>query len=105
MTEAQSNAKSKSHPADIRRSLSKSAAKRGAAQARSITNVHWSPVLEETEDDVLNELGELEEDEVQPNDDPLYEDSDDSDHHGNWPAFEGNIGDYWGESSDEEDFA
>ena len=105
MTEAQSNAKSKSHPADIRRSLSKSAAKKGAAQARSITNVHWSPVLEETEDDVLNELGELEEDEIQPNDDPLYEDSDDSDHHGNWPAFEGDIGDYWGESSDEEDFA
>ena len=104
MTEAQSNAKSKSHPADIRRSLSKSAAKKGTAQARNIANVQWAPILEETDDDVLNELGDLENDEIQPNDDPLYDDSDDSNHYGNWPAFNGDIGDYWGDSSDEEDF-
>ena len=59
--------------------------------------------MEETDKDVLQELGELEDDDIPPNDDPFDEYDSDS-QRGNWPAFEGGIGDYWNDSSSEEDF-
>ena len=102
-TETRSSAKSKSHPADIRRSMSKSASKKSGTQSRTISNVGWS-ISEETEDDILQELGELEDDEIPPNDDS-FDDSDDSSRDEGWPAFEGSVGDYWDDSSDDEDFA
>ena len=103
MTEAQSSTKSKAHPADIRRSLSKSASRKEGTQSRTITNVTWSSILEETDRDVLRELGGLEDNDIPPNDDPS--DGCDSDsQQGNWPSFEGGIGDYCDDSSSEEDF-
>ena len=103
VTETQSSTKSRAHPVDIRRSLSKAASKKEGTQSRTVTNVTWSSVLEETDRDVLQELGELEDDDIPPNDDPFDEDDSDS-QQGNWPAFEGGIGDYWNDSSSEEDF-
>ena len=97
----QADTKSKAHPADVRRSLSKSAARN---PSRAVSNVEWGSILEETDEDVLQELGELEDNDIPPNDDPLDSDDDDSSQNGNWPAFQGDIGDYWDDSSNDGDF-
>ena len=104
MTEARSKGKSNSHPADIRRSLSKSAAKPQGKSQRSANNVEWASVLDKDDVDALNGLGDLEDDDIPPNDDPFMDDSDDDSNDPNWPAYEGDIGDYWDDSSGGGDF-
>ena len=92
-TETRSSAKSKAHPADIRRSLSSSASKKIGNQARRANMVHWG-VDSESDDD------------IPPNDDPFVdEDVDASSQEGPWPAFSGDVEDHWGDSSSDEDFA
>ena len=92
--------KSAAHPGDIRRSLSSGAAKKGTSfrkppTTRASNHIHWA-----TAD--ANESGD---EDVAPNEEHIV-DSDDEDGGTapNWPGFDGSIGDYWDDtSSDDED--
>ena len=89
---AKTNAKSKGHPADIRRQMGGTSGK-GATKKTAISRVEWGAnhVLQydQEEDDGAN-------------DEHLDDGSDSRDQ--NWPSFNGSIGDYFQDSSDEEDF-
>ena len=90
---AKANAKSKGHPADIRRQMGGTSGK-GSTKKTAISKVEWGA------NHVLHYNPEEDDDDA--NDKHLDDGSDSRDQ--NWPSFDGSIGDYFQDSSDEEDF-